>query len=112
MAALTLLLCRLYEVLTDMVAYGNLSVPRVGRVVSQSAENRMPKGPNGQRRPADVIGAAVMVGRLATGQITEPLKQKSGRARSGYAGGKARAGKLSSAKRRSIAKKVAAARWE
>ena len=28
MAALTLLLCRLYEVLTDMVAYGNLSVPK------------------------------------------------------------------------------------
>lgn len=27
----------------------------------------MPKGPKGERRPADVIGAAVMVGKIATG---------------------------------------------
>jgi hypothetical protein len=25
----------------------------------------MPKGPRGEKRPADVIGAAVMVGRIA-----------------------------------------------
>jgi hypothetical protein len=25
----------------------------------------MPKGPNGQKRPADVIGAAVLVGRIS-----------------------------------------------
>jgi hypothetical protein len=28
----------------------------------------MPKGPNGQKRPGDVIGAAIMVARIATGQ--------------------------------------------
>jgi hypothetical protein len=32
----------------------------------------MPRGPQGQKRPADVIGAAIMVARLATGEITEP----------------------------------------
>jgi len=29
----------------------------------------MPRGPKGEKRPADVIGAAVMVGRIATGEI-------------------------------------------
>jgi hypothetical protein len=31
----------------------------------------MPRGPKGKRRPADVIGAAVMVGRIATGEIED-----------------------------------------
>ena len=31
----------------------------------------MPKGPRGEKRPADVIGAAVMVAKIATGEITE-----------------------------------------
>jgi len=30
----------------------------------------MPKGPKGEKRPADVIGAAVMVARIATGDTT------------------------------------------
>jgi hypothetical protein len=34
----------------------------------------MPKGPRGEKRPADVIGAAVMVGRIATGEIEEAPK--------------------------------------
>jgi hypothetical protein len=45
----------------------------------------MPRGPRGEKRPADVIGAAVMVGRIATGE--EKPKTKSGRVRSGHAGG-------------------------
>ena len=28
----------------------------------------MPRGPNGEKRPCDVIGAAVMVGKIATGE--------------------------------------------
>ena len=32
----------------------------------------MPKGPNGQKRPGDVIGAAIMVAKIATGE-TETL---------------------------------------
>jgi hypothetical protein len=31
----------------------------------------MPKGPKGQKRPADVIGNAVMVAKIATGETTE-----------------------------------------
>jgi hypothetical protein len=31
----------------------------------------MPKGPRGEKRPADVIGAAVMVAKIATGEIQE-----------------------------------------
>jgi hypothetical protein len=50
----------------------------------------MPRGPQGQKRPADVIGAAVMVARLAMGEISETLVPKSGRTRSGIAGARAR----------------------
>lgn len=71
----------------------------------------MPKGPKGEKRPADVIGNAVHVMRLATGEITETPVKKSGRVRSGKAGAKARAAILSPKKRRAIAKKAAAARW-
>ncbi len=31
----------------------------------------MPKGPKGERRPADAIGNAIMIGRIATGEIEE-----------------------------------------
>ncbi len=31
----------------------------------------MPKGPKGEKRPADVIGAAVTVAKIATGEIEE-----------------------------------------
>lgn len=65
----------------------------------------MPRGPQGQKRPVDAIGCAIMVGRLATGEITEILKEPSGKARSGKAGAKARAEKLSQEERTAIAKK-------
>jgi hypothetical protein len=72
----------------------------------------MPTGPNGQKRPADVIGMSAMVARLATGEISENVHPKSGRSRSGQAGGTARSKKLSKEQRQAIAKKAAAARWE
>jgi hypothetical protein len=57
-----------------------------------SCHNRpMPKGPQGQKRPADVIGNAVHVMKIATGEITETAPKKSGRVRSAKAGGEARA---------------------
>lgn len=71
----------------------------------------MPRGPRGERRPADVIGCAVMVAKIATGEIEEEIKAPSGKVRSGQAGAKARAEKLSAAERRDIAKRAAAARW-
>ena len=72
----------------------------------------MPKGPRGEKRPADVIGNAVMVARIATGEIEDTHEEKSGRVRSGKAGAKARAEKLTSQERSDIARKAANARWE
>jgi hypothetical protein len=71
----------------------------------------MPRGPQGQKRPADVIGAAVMVAKIATGEIEEKLKEPSGKVRSGKAGAKARAEKMTPAERSAVAKKAAAKRW-
>ncbi len=59
-----------------------------------------PAGPKGEKRPADVIGAAIMVGRIATGEIDEgsgapPDDGKDPAAVSpGRKGGKARAAGL------------------
>ncbi len=72
----------------------------------------MLKGPKGEKRLADVVGAAVVVAKIATGKIREATKEKSGRTKSGKAGGRARAKKLSNEKRRQIAKKAAEARWK
>lgn len=69
----------------------------------------MSKGPQGQR-PADVIARAVMVARIATGEIEELLPELSGRVRSGKAGGAARASKLSSKERAAIARRASAER--
>ncbi len=33
----------------------------------------MPKGPKGEKLPADVIGAAVKVAKIATGEIEEDI---------------------------------------
>lgn len=70
----------------------------------------MPKGPNGERRPADVIGAAVLVGRIATGEAIDP-KPPSSRQRAAKAGGNARAKELSPEERKRIAQAAAARRW-
>ena len=75
----------------------------------------MPKGPRGENRPTDVIGAAIKVARLAVGDDTEDLKDdgKDPAAKAlGAKGGAARAKSLSAAKRSEIAKKAAAKRWK
>ena len=74
----------------------------------------MPKGPQGQKRKADVIGNAVLVMKIATGEV-EDTKQDLGteaNRRGGLKGGKARAEKLSAKERSEIAKKAAARRWK
>ena len=71
----------------------------------------MPRGPKGEKRPADVIGAAIMVAKIATGEIDDKPGKAPGRAKSGKAGGAARAKALSPEKRRAIAKKAAKSRW-
>lgn len=73
----------------------------------------MPKGPRGERRPADVIGAAVLVGRIATGEAEDTKRDPGTEAnrKGGLKGGKARAKALSAKRRKAIAKKAATARW-
>ena len=70
----------------------------------------MPKGPQGQKRPADVIRNIVQVMKIATGQEAEELP-KTRRAEGGKIGGKKRAEALSPKKRKEIAEKAAKARW-
>ena len=57
----------------------------------------MPKGPKGEKRPADVIGAAVKVMKITTGEIEEDIdgdgKDKAA-VELGWKGGEARAKKL------------------
>ncbi len=74
----------------------------------------MPKGPQGQKRPADVIGNAVKVMRIATGEEVEEYGNE-GRSKAavelGRKGGAARAEKLTPMRRSEIARKAAAKRW-
>ena len=73
----------------------------------------MPKGPRGEKRPADVIGNAVHIMRIATGEIEETVRDpgKEYARKGGLSGGKARAAKLSKQRRSEIARKAAKARW-
>ena len=76
----------------------------------------MPKGPKGQRRPADVVSNAIKVARIATGEEEEDMPKREGKsaaaAELGKLGGAARAKSLSAKKRSEIAKKAAAKRWK
>ena len=75
----------------------------------------MPTGPKGEKRPADVIGNAVKVMRIATGEEVEILDSDDGKDPAakalGKKGGAARAAKLTSGERKEISRKAANARW-
>ena len=74
----------------------------------------MPKGPQGQKRPADVIGNAVKVMRIATGEEEEDFEDdgKDPAAKAlGAKGGRARAAKLTAEQRSEIARRAAQKRW-
>ena len=74
----------------------------------------MPRGPRGEKRPADVIGNAVRVMRIATGEEQDDRKPEqpvNPAAELGKRGGAARAKALTPEQRREIAKKGAASRW-
>ena len=74
----------------------------------------MPKGPKGQKRPADVVSNAVRVMQIATGEIEESLTA-DGKSKAavelGRKGGLARAKKVSKARRLEIARSAAQKRW-
>jgi hypothetical protein len=74
----------------------------------------MPRGPKGEKRPADVNARAVMIAKIATGEIEDVTTDDGKNAAAvalGRMGGRARAQKLSPRKRKQIAKKAAGARW-
>jgi hypothetical protein len=74
----------------------------------------MPKRSQGQKRPADVNARAVMIDKIATGEISDVTTDDGKNAAAvalGRMGGKARAEGLSARKRKQIAKAAAAARW-
>ena len=75
----------------------------------------MPKGPKGEKRPADVVGNAIKIARIATGEESEDLTSDGKDAAAvslGKRGGKARAKALTSKQRAEIAHAAAQARWK
>ena len=79
-----------------------------------SGDNDMPRGPKGEKRPADVIGAAVMIGKIATGEIDDLTTDDGKNAAAvalGRMGGQARAEGMSAKRRKEIARKAAVKRW-
>jgi hypothetical protein len=77
----------------------------------------MPKGPNGEKRPADVIGAAVTTMRILTGEDREKIDTPASQGKDaaavalGKKGGEARAKAMSPERRAEIAQNAAKARW-
>ena len=68
----------------------------------------MPKGPNGEKRPGDTIGAAIMVAKIATGEVTDELPaNREGKVN----GGKARTSGMTAVERSALAQTAARARW-
>jgi len=75
----------------------------------------MPTGPKGQKRPADVIGNAVKVMRIATGEEEETVTDDGKNAAAkelGAKGGKKRAANMTPERRKEIARKAAESRWK
>ena len=72
----------------------------------------MPKGPRGEKRPADAIGLAVLIGKIATGEVEDTADAtKSAAAQLGSLGGKKRAENMTPERRAEIARNAAAKRW-
>jgi hypothetical protein len=73
----------------------------------------MPKGPRGEKRPADAVSRAVMVARIATGEIEDEREDlSSAAAQLGSKGGRARAERTPPERRSEIARRAAKVRWQ
>jgi len=76
----------------------------------------MPTGLKGQKRPADAIGNAIKVAKIAAGEAEEEYEAKpeknAAAAELGRKGGAARAKSMSPDKRAEIARKAAESRWK
>jgi RNase adaptor protein for sRNA GlmZ degradation len=78
----------------------------------------MPRGPKGEKRHADVNRNAVLIAKIATGEIADDLPSPESEGKNpaavalGRMGGKARAAALGQRKRKEIARQAAKKRWE
>jgi hypothetical protein len=75
----------------------------------------MPRGPKGEKRSADAIGNAVMIAKIAAGEIEDITTEDGKNAAAvalGRMGGKARAEGMTAKRRKEIAKKAAEKRWK
>jgi phage gp16-like protein len=73
----------------------------------------MPKGPRGEKRPADAIGRAIKIAQIATGEEEDERDElSSAAAEMGRKGGKARAAAMSPERRKEISEKAAKKRWQ
>ena len=75
----------------------------------------LPRGREGEKRPADTIGNAIMIARIATGEIEDITTEDGKNAAAvalGRMGGKARAAGMTAKRRKEIAKLAAAKRWQ
>jgi hypothetical protein len=74
----------------------------------------MPRGPKGEKRPADAIGNAIMIAKIATGEIEDIITDDGKNAAAmalGRMGGKARAEGMTAKRRKEIARMAAEKRW-
>jgi hypothetical protein len=75
----------------------------------------VPKGPQGQKRPADTVSNAIRVAKILTGEVEEDTGADDGKDKAaqsmGRRGGAARRDKLSPERRKEIARAAAAKRW-
>jgi hypothetical protein len=82
--------------------------------VKHSPEVSLPKGPQGQKRPADTVANAIRVAKILTGEIEEEMgdsgKDKAAQAL-GKKGAPARRDKLTPERRAEIARAAARKRW-
>ena len=73
----------------------------------------MPRGPRGEKRPRDVIGTAVKVVKILTGEIEEDIDPESAAAvELGSRGGRARKRALTLERRKEIARQAAIKHWQ
>jgi hypothetical protein len=78
----------------------------------------MPRGPRGEKRPADVSRSAILIARIATGEAADdqPTPESNGKNAAavtlGRLGGQARAAAISPRRRKQIARQAAEKRWK
>jgi hypothetical protein len=71
----------------------------------------MPRGPKGEKRPADVIGNAKIVTGEESAVYEGPTEKSTAAIELGRRSGRKRAEKMSAERRAEIARKAAASHW-